>query len=690
MDPPFATDQVVQKSMQKCWGTILVPRSTPTATTMTTLTSSTKHSRDPLCPKPILDRRLLVEALTERGIELKPSRIDQFYQLLHRQHYPSLGGFVETYERRERVRLGTGCGGTGDSALSSRTQCPPEEEYHLLHQQRDRPFPNPISARATKQNLHLLPRALLSFLADPSNGFSTLTSKVAESRLSSDETTTKLAIELRDGHVVESVIMRYNSPEGSRATLCVSSQVGCAMGCTFCATGTMGYSRNLSSGEILEQIVHANHILAAETMERGPIAEPAPLAAGVVVGEYVAEDEKINKTKPTTKKTKPKGDESNSNVVMKEEESDGSKENVQSGERNRRSKKNETTEKKKTKQKYRSHDLVRNVVFMGMGEPLNNYDNVIAACRALTDCRRWNLRHGRVTVSTVGITPKIRKLTKDLPEVALALSLHAPNQEARSAIVPAAKAYPIKELIYALDEHMMAFSNKTNKNNSSKTNRKNKNGKESGVGGYSEQERNSASKRKRAMIEYVMLEGETSTLECAHQLGKLCENRRLIVNLIPYNQTDVKDKLRCPPREHIDEFQRIIRSYGSFCYIRKTMGADIAGACGQLVVEKEQKAAAAAAAGTSSTTSQADIEDIGTKRGAMGDFTSRKTIAKTQRVFKKQNSVSQKEENTAVNGDNSIFSCEKDDWIKPLAIATGVAASCFVISISVLMVKRRR
>ena len=126
------------------------------------------------------------------------------------------------------------------------------------------------------------------------------------------------------------------------------------------------------------------------------------------------------------------------------------------------------------------------------------------------------------------------------------------------------------------------------------------------VGGYSEEQRKSASKRKRAMIEYVMLEGETSSFECAHQLGKLCENRRLIVNLIPYNQTDVKDKLRCPPREHIEKFQDIVRSYGSFCYIRKTMGADIAGACGQLVVEKEQK-------DSSSPPVAKDIEDIGRK-----------------------------------------------------------------------------
>ncbi|EED91285.1 hypothetical protein THAPSDRAFT_34735, partial [Thalassiosira pseudonana CCMP1335] len=284
--------------------------------------------------------------------------------------------------------------------------------------------------------------------------FATLTSKVQSYRTSKDGSTTKIAVELQDGHVVESVLMRH---AGSRATLCVSSQVGCAMGCTFCATGTMGIRGNLTSGEILEQLVHASRILA--------------------------------------------------------------------------------------------FDLIRNVVFMGMGEPLNNYANVLAACRAMIDRRLWNLAHNRVTVSTVGVVSRIRDLTRDLPEVNLALSLHAPNQKMREAIVPAAKGTPIESLIEALDAHMMA-------------------------------------KKKRAMIEYVMLEGDTSTIEAAHQLGQLCRGRQLVVNLIPYNKTDVRDKLSCPSEEHMQEFRSIVSSYGSFCSIRRTMGADIAGACGQLVVEQ--------------------------------------------------------------------------------------------------------
>ena len=303
------------------------------------------------------------------------------------------------------------------------------------------------------------------------------------------------------------------------------------------------------------------------------------------------------------------------------------------------------------------------------GEPLNNYDNVVAACKGLVDCRRWNLRHERVTVSTVGVTPKIRKFTEDMPELALALSLHAPNQSARSAIVPAAKAYPIEGLIDALDNHMMSdFANKKTSNTSNT------------VGGYSEEQRKSASKRKRAMIEYVMLEGETSSFECAHQLGKLCENRRLIVNLIPYNQTDVKDKLRCPPREHIKKFQDIVRSYGSFCYIRRTMGADIAGACGQLVVEKEQN--------SSSRPVADDIEDIG--RSGKGD--NEKGGKTSNKVARKSESSSLADELSRKGSETDCGGCsvEIEAWIKPLALATALAAGAFAISTIFILTKRKR
>lgn len=279
--------------------------------------SKVKRSRDPLSPKPILDRRLLEAALAERGIELKPNRIDQFYQLLHRQHYPSLDEFVATYKRREKIRLA----GKGSADTDSIT----------VDENSNRPFPNKVSARTTKQNIHTIPKALLVFLSDPNNGFVTLTSKVVESRLSSDGTTTKLVVQLQDGHVVETVIMRHHSPEGSRATLCVSSQVGCAMGCTFCATGTMGIRGNLCQGEILEQIVHANHILAVEALERERESSGDAAAVGID-NDAVVEEENVTN-----------------------ENSDSQNSARRSGKKKKRQQKQKED---------RSHDLVRNVVFM--------------------------------------------------------------------------------------------------------------------------------------------------------------------------------------------------------------------------------------------------------------------------------------------------------------------------------------
>lgn len=146
------------------------------------------------------------------------------------------------------------------------------------------------------------------------------------------------------------------------------------------------------------------------------------------------------------------------------------------------------------------------------------------------------------------------------------------------------------------------------------------------------------------------MEGDTSTFECAHQLGKLCENRHLVVNLIPYNQTDVKDKLRCPSEAHMKKFQSIVASYGAFCTIRRTMGADIASACGQLVVKKENE----------ETVATIDIED--------GPFKGNDEVQKL---------VGRGKEKTTSTSDNDD---DFSKWIKPLTIATSVAASCFVVS----------
>ena len=163
----------------------------------------------------------------------------------------------------------------------------------------------------------------------------------------------------------------------------------------------------------------------------------------------------------------------------------------------------------------------------------------------------------------------------------------------------------------------------------------------------------------------MAVEGPTSTFECAHQLGKLCENRHLIVNLIPYNQTDVKDKLRCPSETHMKEFQMIVASYGAFCTIRRTMGADIASACGQLVVKKEKE-----------TGTDIDIEDGPFKESEKDEAS----------VGVRRNATSSAKAMAPQSRDHDNMS----KWIKPLAVATSVAASCFIASSILFLSQKRR
>ncbi|KAJ7541788.1 hypothetical protein O6H91_10G076800 [Diphasiastrum complanatum] len=269
---------------------------------------------------------------------------------------------------------------------------------------------------------------------------------------------------LQSGQSVEAVIMRHDSsfgkyaggprPKNIRATLCVSSQVGCKMGCTFCATGAMGFKGNLSAGEIVEQLVHASCITP-----------------------------------------------------------------------------------------------IRNIVFMGMGEPLNNYSAVIQAVRTMTG-RCFGLSPNHITVSTVGVVPRILSLAHDLPGIRLAVSVHAPTQELRCQIVPAARAFPLGKLVEALNSYQ-AISKQT------------------------------------ILIEYVMLAGINDTTENAHQLGKLLMKHEVVVNLIPYNPTLAMEGYKASTQENVFLFQKLIREvYGLRTTIRKEMGQDIQGACGQLALHQ--------------------------------------------------------------------------------------------------------
>jgi 23S rRNA (adenine2503-C2)-methyltransferase len=276
---------------------------------------------------------------------------------------------------------------------------------------------------------------------------------VAAETASGDGFTRKFLLGLRDGERIEAVLMRFTG----RATACVSSQAGCAMGCVFCATGQMGYRRHLSAAEIVAQVVHVARAAAAS-------AEPRRL---------------------------------------------------------------------------------RNVVFMGMGEPLHNYDAVMRAVRILLDPSGLGLSAERVTISTVGVAPGIRRMADEAIPVHLAVSLHAATQEGRLALIPAARKWPLDELMDACRHYC------------SKAGR-------------------------RIFFELTLIDGKNDTPGDAHAVGRLIRGLPAQVNLIPLNPTAGYGG--SPSRsEAARRFQRILADdYGLPSTVRQRRGIDIAAGCGQL------------------------------------------------------------------------------------------------------------
>lgn len=266
----------------------------------------------------------------------------------------------------------------------------------------------------------------------------------------------KFVFLLNDGHVIEAVLI----PEADRNTLCVSSQVGCAMQCTFCLTGTMGFIRNLTPAEIVNQVCAAGDFLRREP----------------------------------------------------EEQLIGPRE-------------------------------VTNIVFMGMGEPLNNLENVLTSISILTEQKGLDFTGRRITVSTCGIVPKMRHLGEN-SAVNLAVSLHAIDDATRDKLMPINKKYPIDRLLEACRTYPMP-------------------------------------KRRRIMFEYTLLEGINDSLEEAHELARKLRHIPCKINLLPYNECEGLP-YRSPDRKKLLAFQDVLRSYHYSVFIRTSRGADIAAACGQL------------------------------------------------------------------------------------------------------------
>jgi 23S rRNA (adenine2503-C2)-methyltransferase len=269
--------------------------------------------------------------------------------------------------------------------------------------------------------------------------------------------TIKFALKLEGGQEVESVWI----PDGDRATLCVSSQVGCALECTFCSTAQQGFNRNLKVSEIIGQVWRV-----ATT---------------------------IGLNKDSAKRP------------------------------------------------------ITNVVMMGMGEPLLNVKNVVPAMELMMDDLAFGLSKRRVTLSTSGVVPALDKLADQI-DVALAISLHAPDNALRDEIVPVNKKYPIEVFLKSVRGYLA----KSNANQGKVT------------------------------VEYVMLNGINDSMEQAHELAKVLSDTPCKINLIPFNPYP-GSPYTCSSNSRIDRFAKVLMEYGIVVVVRRTRGDDIDAACGQLV-----------------------------------------------------------------------------------------------------------
>ncbi len=265
--------------------------------------------------------------------------------------------------------------------------------------------------------------------------------------------TRKWLLRLADGNCIETVFI----PEADRGTLCVSSQVGCTLNCSFCSTGHQGFNRNLEADEIIGQLWLANRLLGRE----------------------------------------PGADR-----------------------------------------------IVTNVVMMGMGEPLLNFDNVVAAMKLMLDDNAYGLSKRRVTLSTAGMVPMIERLRAECP-VSLAVSLHATDDALRDELVPLNRKYPIAELLAACRKYVEGDA------------------------------------RRRVTFEYIMLAGVNDSVEHARRLARLLEGTPAKVNLIPYNPFP-QGRYQRSEQAVIERFRDVLQRASLTTITRKTRGDDIDAACGQL------------------------------------------------------------------------------------------------------------
>lgn len=305
------------------------------------------------------------------------------------------------------------------------------------------------------EQAHNVGKKLLEALEN--DGYSIINPELKQRFISKDGTE-KYLFGLEDQSLIECVLMRYRGDfSKQRNTLCVSSQVGCAMKCAFCATGNQGFERNLSVAEILSEVYTANGIL--------------------------------------------KSNEKNQEI--------------------------------------------RNIVFMGMGEPFNNFDNVIKSIRILCHPNGMNLSPRRITISTCGVVPKLIDFADLNTDIGLAISLHASNNKDRDALMPVNHAYPLESLMEACKYYQDIT-------------------------------------KKRISFEYALIENVNDQKKHVDELKVLLKDLDCHINVIPVNSVAHNKTLLRPDKAHINHFIESLRANGIGASVRQEKGADINGACGQL------------------------------------------------------------------------------------------------------------
>jgi len=283
------------------------------------------------------------------------------------------------------------------------------------------------------------------------NGYSVGGAEIYDKFVSQIDGTVKYLYRLEDGNIIEGVLMSYKHGN----TLCVSTQVGCRMGCAFCASTLGGVVRSLEAGEILGQVISAN---------------------------------RDNKT----------GNER----------------------------------------------AVTNIVLMGSGEPLDNYDNVLRFLHLVSDSEGLNVSLRNISVSTCGLVPKIYELAQENLGITLSLSLHAPDDDLRKQIMPIARAYTLSDTVKAMRNYVSVTG-------------------------------------RRVVFEYALINEFNDTFECAQRLNKLIKGMQCHVNLIPLNSVH-ESGLAGSTKARVDAFKKYLEDMNISVTVRREMGADISGACGQL------------------------------------------------------------------------------------------------------------